>query len=135
MITKHLSHAPNVTPPPEVPVVLPEPAPPAAAAAFGIGELVRHKHFPFRGVIYDVDAEFANSEEWWQAIPEQIRPAKDQPFYHLLAENDESAYVAYVSQQNLVHDENGEPVKHPAAAQIFEPFDGGRYRLRREHRH
>ena len=105
------------------------------AAAFGIGELVRHKHFPFRGVIYDVDPEFANSDEWWEAIPEPIRPAKDQPFYHLLAENEDSAYVAYVSQQNLVHDENGEPVKHPAAAQIFEPFAGGRYTLRREHRH
>ena len=105
------------------------------AAAFGIGELVRHRLFPFRGVIYDVDPEFANSQEWWEAIPEPIRPHKDQPFYHLLAENDESAYVAYVSQQNLVPDENGDPVKHPAAAQIFEPFEGGRYVLRREHRH
>jgi heat shock protein HspQ len=125
-------------PPPRIPAPA-SPGPPAPAplpkAAFGIGELVRHKHFPFRGVIYDVDPEFSNSEEWWQAIPETIRPAKDQPFYHLLAENEESAYVAYVSQQNLVHDENGEPVKHPAAAQIFEPFDGGRYKLRREHRH
>ena len=127
-------------PTPALPPSAAEAAPPApsarpASAAFGIGELVRHKHFPFRGVIYDVDPEFANSEEWWEAIPEPIRPAKDQPFYHLLAENEDSAYVAYVSQQNLVHDEDGEPVKHPAAAQIFEPFAGGRYKLRREHRH
>ncbi len=127
--------APHSSPPPALPDALaPEPRA-LPSAVFGIGELVRHRHFPFRGVIYDVDPEFANSEEWWQAIPEPIRPAKDQPYYHLLAENDESAYVAYVSQQNLVHDENGEPVKHPAAAQIFEPFAGGRYTLRREHRH
>jgi len=122
------------SPPPAAPAAAPAPAR-VPAAAFGIGELVRHKHFPFRGVIYDVDPEFANSDEWWEAIPEPIRPAKDQPFYHLLAENEDSAYVAYVSQQNLVHDEDGEPVKHPAAAQIFEPFAGGRYKLRREHRH
>jgi len=112
----------------------PQPTPPAVAN-FGIGELVRHRHFPFRGVIFDVDPEFANSEEWWESIPEPIRPRKDQPFYHLLAENDESAYVAYVSQQNLVRDENGEPVKHPAAEQIFEPFVADRYKLKREHRH
>lgn len=104
-------------------------------ANFGIGELVRHRHFPFRGVIFDVDPEFANSEEWWESIPEPIRPRKDQPFYHLLAENEESAYVAYVSQQNLVRDEGGEPVKHPAAEQIFEPFVADRYKLKREHRH
>ena len=104
-------------------------------AAFGIGELVRHRHFPFRGVIYDVDPEFANSDDWWQAVPEPIWPRKDQPFYHLLAENEEAAYVAYVSQQNLVADDGGEPVRHPAVVQIFEPFAGGRYTLRREHRH
>ena len=78
---------------------------PPPIARFGIGEVVRHRLFPFRGVIFDVDPEFANSEEWWEAIPEGVRPRKDQPFYHLLAENDESAYVAYVSQQNLVHDD------------------------------
>ena len=104
-------------------------------ANFGIGELVRHRHFPFRGVIFDVDPEFSNSEEWWESIPEPIRPRKDQPFYHLLAENDDAAYVAYVSQQNLVPDENGEAIKHPAAEQIFEPFVAGRYQLKREHKH
>ena len=105
---------------------------PAAIARFGIGEVVRHRLFPFRGVIFDVDPEFANSDEWWEAIPENVRPRKDQPFYHLLAENDESAYVAYVSQQNLIHEDVPEPVQHPAVAQMFTGFEGGRYILRPE---
>lgn len=98
-------------------------------ARFGIGEVVRHKIFDFRGVIFDVDPVFANSEEWYEAIPEPLRPSKDQPFYHLLAENDESNYVAYVSQQNLVSDDSDEPVDHPAIADMFDRQDG-RYRLR-----
>jgi heat shock protein HspQ len=110
-------------------------APPVAHAHFSIGDLVRHRVFEFRGVIFDVDPVFANSEEWYQAIPEEIRPAKNQPFYHLLAENAESSYVAYVSQQNLLPDEDGGPIDHPAIDGIFSDFDGERYRLRREHRH
>src|SRR5436305_7633056 len=86
------------------------------SARFGIGDVVRHRIFDFRGVVFDVDPEFANSEEWYEAIPEAIRPSKDQPFYHLLAENAESTYVAYVSQQNLVPDDTDEPVDHPAIA-------------------
>jgi heat shock protein HspQ len=102
-------------------------------ASFGIGEVVRHRLFPFRGVIFDVDPEFNNSDEWWEAIPEQVRPRKDQPFYHLLAENDESAYVAYVSQQNLVREGDGaEEVGHPAIKQMFGDFHDGRYALRPE---
>ena len=76
---------------------------------FAIGDVVRHRIFPFRGVIYDIDPQFANTEEWYQAIPEELRPSKEQPFSHLLAENAETAYVAYVSQQNLVPDESDEP--------------------------
>jgi heat shock protein HspQ len=102
----------------------------AVEARFTIGDVVRHRVFPFRGVIFDVDAEFANTEEWWLAIPEEIRPAKNQPFYHLLAENDEAAYVAYVSQQNLLPDEAGEPVRHPAVGQIFSGYRDGRYVLK-----
>ena len=98
-------------------------------ARYGIGEVVRHRLLDFRGVIFDVDPEFANSEEWYEAIPEDLRPSKDQPFYHLLAENSESAYIAYVSQQNLVPDESDEPVDHPAIATMFDREDG-RYRLR-----
>jgi heat shock protein HspQ len=100
------------------------------AAKFGIGQVVRHRHFPFRGVIVDVDPTFANTEEWWLSIPEPIRPAKDQPFYHLLAENDESHYTAYVSEQNLMPDDTGEPVAHPQALEVFQVQANGEYRLR-----
>ena len=110
-------------------------APPIAHALFAIGALVRHRLYDFRGVIIDVDPVFANSEEWYQAIPEDIRPSKDQPFYHLLAENSESSYIAYVSQQNLLADTLGEPVDHPAISGMFEGFTDGRYRLRPERRH
>ena len=99
-------------------------------AKFSIGQLVRHRIYAFRGVIFDVDPQFNNSEEWWQSIPEHVRPRKDQPFYHLLAENDESSYVAYVSEQNLLLDDSGQPVSHPQAALIFESFDGHEYKLR-----
>jgi heat shock protein HspQ len=104
------------------------------SARFGIGEVVRHRIFDFRGVIFDVDPVFANSDEWYEAIPEAIRPPKDQPFYHLLAENAESNYVAYVSQQNLVTDDSEEPVDHPAIGTMFDRVEGGRYQLRPEHR-
>ena len=100
-------------------------------ARFAIGAVVRHKIFDFRGVIFDVDPVFANSEEWYEAIPEGLRPSKDQPFYHLLAENAETTYVAYVSQQNLVADDSDEPVGHPAIASMFNREDG-RYQLRRD---
>jgi heat shock protein HspQ len=110
-------------------------APPLAHAHFSIGDVVRHRLFDFRGVIFDVDPVFANTEEWYDSIPEEVRPSKDQPFYHLLAENGESSYVAYVSQQNLEADEENGPVDHPAVSGIFTGFKDGRYRLRREHRH
>jgi len=99
-------------------------------ANFGIGDVVRHRIFDFRGVVFDVDPVFANSDEWYEAIPEDIRPAKDQPFYHLLAENAESSYVAYVSQQNLIADDNDEPVDHPAIATMFDRTAENGYRLR-----
>ncbi|MFL6729661.1 MAG: heat shock protein HspQ [Sphingomicrobium sp.] len=104
-------------------------------ARFAIGEVVRHRLFDFRGVIFDVDPEFANSDEWYEAIPETLRPRKDQPFYHLLAENSETAYVAYVSQQNLLPDDSEEPIDHPALASMFERMEGGRYQLRDQLRH
>ena len=104
-------------------------------ARFGIGEVVRHKLFDFRGVIFDVDPVFANSDEWYDSIPEALRPSKDQPFYHLLAENAETTYVAYVSQQNLVPDDSDQPVDHPAIGTMFDRLEGGRYQLRSELRH
>ena len=99
-------------------------------AKFQIGQVVRHRVFPFRGVIFDVDPEFANSEEWYEAIPEPVRPRKDQPFYHLLAENEDSEYVAYVSEQNLLADESGEPVRHPQVRDLFTLTPDGRYALK-----
>jgi len=102
----------------------------ARIAKFSIGQVVKHRIFPFRGVIFDVDPQFANTEEWWSSIPEEIRPRKDQPFYHLLAENDSSAYVAYVSEQNLLPDTSGEPVGHPQARVLFDDFSDGYYHLR-----
>ena len=111
------------------------PMPPVATARFSIGDVVRHRMFDIRGVVFDVDPVFANSEEWYESIPEAVRPAKDQPFYHLLAENAESSYVAYVSQQNLLHDDSDEPVDHPAIDGLFSGLVDGRYNLRREHRH
>ena len=104
-------------------------------ARFAIGDVVRHRMFDFRGVIFDVDPVFANSDEWYDSIPEALRPSKDQPFYHLLAENAETTYVAYVSQQNLVPDDSDQPVDHPAIGTMFDRLEGGRYQLRSELRH
>ena len=100
------------------------------AAKYSIGQQVRHRFFPFRGVIYDVDPAFANSEEWWESIPAEIRPSKEQPFYHLLAENESSYYVAYVSEQNLLPDDGVEPVNHPQIPEMFEIDDRRPYRIR-----
>ncbi|MBD24968.1 MAG: DNA-binding protein [Candidatus Marinimicrobia bacterium] len=99
-------------------------------AKFKIGQIVRHRLFPFRGVIFDVDPEFANTEEWWLSIPENVRPPKEQPFYHLLAENAQTHYVAYVSQQNLMEDDSGEPIQHPGVSAYFGEFKGNYYVMR-----
>ncbi|MGE4372820.1 MAG: heat shock protein HspQ [Xanthobacter sp.] len=104
-------------------------APIIRKARFRIGEVVRHKHFPFRGVVFDVDPVFGNTEEWWQSIPEHIRPCKDQPFYHLFAENEDHEYVAYVSEQNLELDSSGEPVRHPKVTETLLADETGSWRL------
>lgn len=104
-------------------------------AKFSIGQVVRHRLFPFRGVIFDVDPQFANSEEWYKSIPEEIRPSKDQPYYHLLAENSETEYIAYVSEQNLLEDDSAEPIRHPSIREIFEVLPDGRYAPKRQQMH
>ena len=96
---------------------------------YTIGDVVRHRIYPFRGVVFDIDPEFQNTEEWWEAIPEDHRPRKNQPFYHLLAENETSYYVAYVSEQNLLPDGEGGPVEHPEVEAMFGHLTGGRYAL------
>jgi heat shock protein HspQ len=100
-------------------------------AKFKIGEIVRHRVYPFRGIVFDVDPIFSNTEDWWLSIPEEIRPVKDQPFYHLLAENEESEYVAYVSEQNLTLDTSGEPIRHPDIEDYLEQDEAGAWRMRR----
>ena len=107
----------------------------ARRAKFGIGQVVRHRRYPFRGVIYDVDPVFANTEEWWQAIPEDMRPVKDQPFYHLFAENSETEYVAYVSEQNLLPDKSPEPLRHPQIDEVFDRRDDGSYQVKTQPGH
>ncbi|HVG50936.1 MAG TPA: heat shock protein HspQ [Xanthobacteraceae bacterium] len=99
-------------------------------AKFQIGQVVKHRLFKFRGVVFDIDPTFNNTEEWYQSIPADVRPSKDQPFYHLFAENAESEYIAYVSEQNLLPDTSGEPVRHPQIAEVLKRDRQGNYRLR-----
>lgn len=99
-------------------------------AKFTIGQVVRHRLYPFRGIVFDIDPVFANTEEWYESIPAERRPRRDQPFYHLYAENAETEYVAYVSEQNLLPDASDEPLRHPQVAEIFEKDDSGSYRRR-----
>lgn len=102
-------------------------------AKFGLGAVVRHRIYPFRGVVFDVDPVFDNTDEWWLAIPEEVRPSKDQPYYHLFAENAETEYVAYVSEQNLLPDMSGEALRHAGIAEMFERDATGQYRIRARH--
>ncbi len=97
---------------------------------FNIGDIVKHRIYPFRGVIVDVDAEFSNTEEWYQSIPAEIRPSKKQPYYHLMAENSETFYSAYVSQQNLISDGDNGPVDHPDLDEMFSGIKKGKYLLK-----
>jgi heat shock protein HspQ len=97
-------------------------------AKFRVGQIVRHRVYPFRGVVFDVDPVFNNTEEWWRSIPEDVRPTKEQPFYHLLAENAESEYIAYVSEQNLLPDVTGTPLRHPQIGEMFTVLEDGSYR-------
>ena len=97
-------------------------------ARFSVGQVVRHRFYPFRGVVFDIDAEFDNTEEWLLSIPEEIRPHKEQPYYHLLAENAETEYIAYVSEQNLLPDETGQPLRHPQLTELFMEDENGGYR-------
>lgn len=104
-------------------------------AKFKIGQIVKHRIHPFRGVVFDVDPTFANTDEWYEAIPAELRPSKDQPFYHLFAENEVTEYIAYVSEQNLLPDNSGEPVRHPQVDEVFDRDDNGEYRVKRSGLH
>ena len=104
----------------------------ALKAKFGIGQVVKHRKFAFRGVIFDIDPEFMNTEEWLMSIPAEVRPRKDQPFYHLFAENEETEYIAYVSEQNLLPDNSREPVRHPQIPDVFVRSRDGKYKMKRQ---
>ncbi len=104
-------------------------------AKFKIGQIVKHRIHPFRGVVFDVDPTFANTDEWYEAIPAELRPSKDQPFYHLFAENEVTEYIAYVSEQNLLPDTSGDPIRHPQVDEVFDRDDNGEYRVRRSGLH
>ena len=104
-------------------------------AKFQIGQVVKHRIYPFRGVVFDVDPIFDNTEEWYQSIPEEIRPSKDQPFYHLFAENEETEYIAYVSEQNLLEDDRLTPLRHPQISEVFHVDDDGTYRFIGDYKH
>ena len=106
---------------------VPAPASAVRKAKYALGQIVRHRVYAFRGVVYDIDPVFSNTEDWWLSIPAEIRPMKDQPFYHLLAENSETEYIAYVSEQNLLPDESGEPLRHPQIGDYFVEDEDGRY--------
>jgi heat shock protein HspQ len=110
-------------------------APKIAEAKFSIGDVVRHRVFEFRGVVFDIDPVFANSDDWYESIPVEVRPTKDQPFYHLFAENSDNSYIAYVSQQNLLPDNQSGPVDHPAVEGFFAKWSGAKYELKRGMRH
>jgi heat shock protein HspQ len=96
-------------------------------AKYALGQVVRHRVYAFRGVVFDIDPVFNNTEDWYLSIPAENRPVKDQPFYHLLAENAETEYIAYVSEQNLLPDESGEPLRHPQLDDYFIEDEEGRY--------
>ena len=104
-------------------------------AKFTIGQVVKHRFHSFRGVIFDVDPTFSNTDEWWESIPDHLRPEKDQPYYHLLAENEEATYVAYVSQQNLLADKSEEPIRHPQVSELFGDRNDGIYEPRYDFTH
>src|SRR3546814_11243592 len=74
------------------------------APNFALGAIVRHRLHDFRGVVFDVDAAFANTEAWYRAIPEPMRPRRDQPFYPLHAENPQRTNVAHVPAPNQGED-------------------------------
>lgn len=104
-------------------------------AKYQIGQVVKHRIYPFRGIIFDVDPEFDNTEEWYDSIPEEIRPSKDQPFYHLFAENDETEYVAYVSEQNLIEDNSRDPLRNPQISEMFNIDADGQYTIKQKMKH
>ena len=93
-------------------------------AKFGIGDVVRHLRFDYRGVIVDVDATFEGSDEWYEEVA-RSRPPRDRPWYHVLV--DGADHSTYVAERHLASDPSGEPIRHPLLERFFDTFAGGRY--------
>ncbi|NQX88998.1 MAG: heat shock protein HspQ [Halioglobus sp.] len=94
-------------------------------ACFGIGELVSHKMFDYRGVVVDVDATFQATDEWYETVAKS-RPPKDKPWYHVLVDGGD--HSTYVAEQNLEADTSKSEVNHPMVPEFFDKFEAGRYR-------
>lgn len=93
-------------------------------ARFSIGQLVHHRLFGYRGVVYDVDPVFMGTEEWYEQVA-RSRPPKDQPWYHVLVHG--ADHTTYVAERNLEPDDSGEPIAHPALDMFFSGFRDGEY--------
>ena len=98
-------------------------------ARFSIGELVHHRLFAYRGVVYDVDPVFSASEEWYRKVA-RTRPPKDQPWYRVLVHG--ARHVTYVAERNLERDDSGDPIQHPGIPILFDRFEGGAYVPKRQ---
>lgn len=93
-------------------------------AGFTIGQIIHHRLFDYRGVIFDVDPVFQGDEEWYQNVA-RTRPPRDRPWYHVLVDGDYR--ITYVAERNLESDDSGNPVHHPALNEFFTAFDNGSY--------
>ena len=93
---------------------------------FSIGDIINHLRFDYRGVIYDVDATFQGTEEWYNQMAKS-KPPRDQPWYHVLV--DQSASMTYVAERNLEADSFSTPIEHPLVDQYFSQFKNGKYIL------
>jgi heat shock protein HspQ len=103
-----------------------------SVAKFSIGQVTRHRVHAFRGVVFDVDPQFSDRAPSYETINLiEGQPRKDQPFYYLFAENEQTPYVAYVSEQNLMLDPSDEPVSHPLIEAMFDRDENGCYRWRK----
>lgn len=93
-------------------------------AKFFVGQIVHHKLFNYRGVIYDVDFEFCGGDEWYEKVA-RSRPAKNQPWYHVLVDN--ASHQTYVAECNLAVGDNGLRINNPMLEYYFAEFDNGVY--------
>ena len=97
------------------------------SAKFYIGQIILHNRFGYRGVIYGVDPEFSNSEEWYEQVASS-RPPKDRPWYHVMV--DKSEATTYVAERHLESSEDTQQIEHPQLGLFFHQYDLKRYFLK-----